>query len=801
MTGYSNGYTGHDDSRLARPTRSARRTSPAVAGCCAILIFALSGCIDELDLEADIGRTAAALNTANGLRFNSLGPNGMALNGMALNGMTVNGMALNGMALNGMALNGMALNGMALNGIELNGMALNGMALNGMALNGMALNGMALNGMALNGIPIGAIALFGQPLEGIQVGDFKRLIQYLSACALGAGQCIQAIDVDGSPITYCGAEGLDPGWADHPPDPEASGAVATCVIDRAAAAGDSATHEPVNVEQVKIVLRYLVECALAEGDHLTIHDENDAPMLYPGALGLAPEWRDGAPTPAGQRRVSACLAARSNAQQQPVHISLRGPGIIAGAVERDLYRHQEGAFWADLFTATPYVNTCVVSGGGLSGRVCAESGECGFTPMGECSAVCAHQDPGDRAYSGCDGNDEVINTFLALGSQIRFGLDHNCLDRPDGSAWCWGKNDKGQLGIGERSSMEYAPRQVVDEGHDWAEIIGGRRHTCGRTRDGAVWCWGGNDAGQLGDGTLQDSDTPVQVVLLGHDVASLSVARDHGCAHKTDGTLWCWGKNDHGQLGDGTILSRSAPVEVAAMSNDVARVAGGVRSQSTCAISNSGALWCWGGNSHGQLGDGTTTDRRAPVPVSTDASGASFTTMTDVCSGQRHTCARRVDGTLWCWGDDTHNQIGDGNSSTTRVRTRPVPVAFAGQAAAGGLACGDHHTCALRTDGTLWCWGRNQDGQLGSGAYTPAPEPVQVSALADSVASVICGSERTCARTHDDSLWCWGKDEQDLLFAGTRSATPVAVQVFCNGDGVCEPDRGEDAALCPADCG
>jgi alpha-tubulin suppressor-like RCC1 family protein len=230
-------------------------------------------------------------------------------------------------------------------------------------------------------------------------------------------------------------------------------------------------------------------------------------------------------------------------------------------------------------------------------------------------------------------------------------------------------------------------------------------------------------------------------------------------------------------------------------------VSSGARSQSTCAIDNSGGLWCWGDNQRGQLGDGTTVDRHAPVPVTSDAGDQPFAGITDVCNGLRHTCARRVDGSLWCWGDDSENQLGDSGAATGSTRTRPVAVAFSGHAAAGGLSCGDHHTCALRDDGTLWCWGQNQDGQLGSGAYAAALQPVQVSALAATVESVICAGDHTCARDRDGSLWCWGKDEQDLLFAGASSAAPLPVQVFCDGDGACEPDRGEDAALCPADCG
>src|SRR5690606_1808830 len=139
------------------------------------------------------------------------------------------------------------------------------------------------------------------------------------------------------------------------------------------------------------------------------------------------------------------------------------------------------------------------------------------------------------------GAAEVLNTFLNLGTQVSFGFRHSCFIRDDGSPWCWGRNDAGQLGIGAVSSRESTPVRVSALGRGVAELGGGDGFTCARKRDGSSWCWGRNDVGQLGNGTTEGSTTPVHVVSLGHDVAALGVAHRHGCALRTDGSLWCWG--------------------------------------------------------------------------------------------------------------------------------------------------------------------------------------------------------------------------------------------------------------------
>jgi alpha-tubulin suppressor-like RCC1 family protein len=272
------------------------------------------------------------------------------------------------------------------------------------------------------------------------------------------------------------------------------------------------------------------------------------------------------------------------------------------------------------------------------------------------------------------------------------GGSHTCVVLADHSVRCWGRNDDGQLGDGSTADAP-TPVEVTALGASIAEVSAGYEHTCARKTDGTLWCWGGNEDGQLGDGTTQHSSLPAEVAGLGATVAEVSGRYQHTCARKTDGRLWCWGNNLHGQVGDGTSVDALAPIEVTALGSSVAGVAAGANH--TCAIKTDGTLWCWGWNFDGQLGVGTTTGN-VFSPVEVTALGSS---VAEVAIGFDHTCARMTDGTLWCWGEA--GQVGDG---TDVLRDSPVEIVGLG-ATVAGVAAGMNHTCAIKTDGTLWCWG------------------------------------------------------------------------------------------------
>ncbi len=556
------------------------------------------------------------------------------------------------------------------------------------------------------------------------------------------------------------------------------------------------------------VLAYTVECALEPTQSIEVYDSGDNTHTFSGALALAPEWMTGALSADGEKLVSACLAARANALGQPVLISLRGPGLVASAQEADLFSTHEGVFWGNVFDTADEVKACVAQGGGLSGRVCAQSNDCGLTFVGDCNNHCVF-DAALGRFTSCEGDTNVINTFLNLGERIALGQGFNCFRRDDASLWCFGVNHKGQLGTGASENFVPSPVQVSALGNDVAEVGGGRLHSCARTQSGTLHCWGHGKDGQLGDGSVgSGSDennqyTPVAVSALGVDVASVGIFEGHTCGLKTDATMWCWGRNDHGQIGTGTV--GSAPVATPTqIESNILRASFGTSAQTTCAVKADGTLRCWGNNSKGQVGNGSTADIGTPAEV-VHKVGREFVPLadtTDVCSGITHTCARTADGKVRCWGANDRDQLGAGYASgTVSKRKNPVEVLFPGQAAPNGLSCGQHHTCAIRDDGALFCWGDNSQGALGDGGYAATTEPVEVTVLGNKVMNVSSVEEHTCATLVDGTFWCWGEDANDVLFPETTRADPIEVVFSCNGNGVCDAQDGESCDNCAADCG
>ncbi|HVY40069.1 MAG TPA: hypothetical protein VHM31_19150 [Polyangia bacterium] len=346
---------------------------------------------------------------------------------------------------------------------------------------------------------------------------------------------------------------------------------------------------------------------------------------------------------------------------------------------------------------------------------------------------------------------------------VAAGYSHACAIRTDRTLWCWGANDSGQLGDGTTTSRPL-PVQVTALGPTVVEVSVGDLYTCARKFDHTLWCWGNNVSGQLGNGTTADSLTPVQVTALGTTVAEISAGDLFACARMNDHSAACWGS---GPLGDGTSTPSLSPVPIAAFGATVAEISTG--DGTVCARKMDGTLWCWGFNTFGAVGDGTTTDRLSPTQVTT--LGA---TVASVSVGDIFACATRTDGTVWCWGTNDHGQLGDGTTST-----RLLPSAVGAlPGVAGSISANGRHACAQAGSGALSCWGWNGAGELGDGTTIDRHLPVPVSGLPNGVLQVSTAvNQNSCAALADGSIWCWGDNAFGQVGDGTsvRRAVPVRV--------------------------
>jgi alpha-tubulin suppressor-like RCC1 family protein len=351
---------------------------------------------------------------------------------------------------------------------------------------------------------------------------------------------------------------------------------------------------------------------------------------------------------------------------------------------------------------------------------------------------------------------------VSNAAEISIGSAFLCVRTMGGTVECWGHNEEGQLGDGTTTNRDMPT--PVSGLSDVTAIAAGYYSSCAQISSGAVKCWGWNGRGQLGDGSTVGSTVPVDAVL-GDTAISMDVGSNHACAVTSMGKVKCWGWNPYGQLGNGRAYAESIMVTISQPIMGATSLSAG--EAHTCALTSSANVWCWGANSLGQLGDGSTADRYIPVQVN-GLSNVAF-----IAPGWYHTCAVTRSGSAMCWGYNAAGQLGDG---TTQTRLTPVVVSGLDTGVASVVA-GFYHSCAVLQTGGVKCWGYNAYGELGDGMTTDSATPVDVVGLT-AVSAIATGafSQHVCALT-GGHVKCWGDNSTGQLGDGTwtRRLAPVPV--------------------------
>jgi len=375
----------------------------------------------------------------------------------------------------------------------------------------------------------------------------------------------------------------------------------------------------------------------------------------------------------------------------------------------------------------------------------------------------------------------MANTFFQVnGSDIsNYFVPRDVFSQ--GQLWLWGFNNYGQLGDNTTVNKS-SPIQTVSGGTNWKQVSCGDGHTAAIKTDGTLWIWGGNTQGELGTNNTTSRSSPVQTVSGGTNWKQVSVGSLMTHAIKTDGTLWGWGYNSFGQLGDNTTASKSSPVQTVAAGTNWKFVSSDVFTIG--AIKTDGTLWTWGDNSYGALGTNDTTNRSSPVQ--TVAAGVNWKQLS---VGGYHIAAIKTDGTLWLWGQNTDFFTGaTGQLGDNTIISKSSPV----QTVSGGtnwkqVSCSVAHTAAIKTDGTLWVWGSNISGNLGTNNITKYSSPVQtvsggtnwkqVSAKSRGSSELLTGAIKT-----DGTLWMWGTNQYGTLGDNTITVKSSPVQTVAGGN-------------------
>lgn len=364
--------------------------------------------------------------------------------------------------------------------------------------------------------------------------------------------------------------------------------------------------------------------------------------------------------------------------------------------------------------------------------------------------------------------------------RLALGATHTCVINSDAEVLCWGDNEWGQLGDGTTES-NLIPTLLSGLGSGAIAIASEELYTCALTNDGKVFCWGGNEMGDITYPPLDSRLTPTPIGGLPTNIVDLAVGRAHACALDADGSIICWGKNDKGQLGDGTTTDSTVPMHVVDAPDNIISIDAGYAN--TCALTSDGNVYCWGDNKLGQIGDGTLEPRLTPT-LATRLPG----NIAAITVQQDHSCALSENGAVYCWG---LSLFGEAEEINTNDDPKVSPVEGLPKDIIA-ITAGGTHNCALTGGDNIYCWGNNMMNQLGDSTDLVSQldvasdewkesikkPPVQVINLPYDIVLVAAGLAHTCALTESEEIFCWGWNAGRQLGDRTTMTRPTPTRVL-----------------------
>lgn len=434
----------------------------------------------------------------------------------------------------------------------------------------------------------------------------------------------------------------------------------------------------------------------------------------------------------------------------------------------------------------------------MSGTVRPAAAACS-NPTGSTGDILFNSSMG-RIMQTCDGSNwkgwprAIAGTWRSLG----IGTYHSCGIKPDNSLWCWGKNNNGQVGNGTSGSNVLYPTQISGA---WS-IVGAMDdggaspgQSCGIKTNGTLYCWGSNENLQGGYTTTGSSNVP-RAISAGGTWKSLAVGAYAVCAIKaTDSSVWCWGKDDQGERGDGAGDSGSSATGAReSTASTWKQIVGGgeyTASQTFCGIKSDDTAWCWGDNQYGQVGDNTTVDKFVPTAVNVTG----VTTWKMLAAGDGNACGIKTDGTAWCWGDNSFGGVGNGSvgPSGTKVKV-PTAVSTTGVTTWKSISVGSSAACGVKTDNTGWCWGYGQEGNIGDNGTTDRGNPTEFLPGAK-WKFIQAASWPTCGIMLNGTLWCWGENQNGGQGLGHTTQTNFPQYVVGSSATACSSPTGDAGDL------